>query len=238
MYVIGGEGLQAALIERDLKPVVQLDEGAVGVAQGFGPSMPWRQVVDGAILVREGLPWVATNTDLTMPTQRGIGPGNGALVRLVAEFAGREPQVAGKPARPLFEETLLRVGGRRPLVIGDRLDTDIEGAVRMGWDSLLVMTGVTDLEGLVAAPLGLRPTYLATGLSCLADPVDAPTQDSGVTALGGWSARVIDGQLEITGSGGVDDWFRVAAAAGWAFLDETGDPVSLTAVAVPDTVSL
>ena len=79
--------------------------------------------------MRDGLPWVATNTDLTIPTATGVGPGNGALVRLVAEFAGREPEVAGKPEPPLFEETLRRVGGDRPLVVGDRLDTDIEGAV-------------------------------------------------------------------------------------------------------------
>ena len=76
------------------------------VAQGYGPDMPWKQVVQGAILVRSGLPWVASNTDMTIPTATGVGPGNGTLVRLVAEFAEREPQVAGKPMPPLFEETL------------------------------------------------------------------------------------------------------------------------------------
>ena len=149
--------------------------------QGYGPDMPWKQVMRGAGLVGSGLPWVASNTDMTIPTATGSGPGNGALVKLVAEFAGREPEVAGKPQPPLFRETLTRVGGEHPLVVGDRLDTDIEGAVTMGWDSLLVLTGVTGLEELVAAGPDVRPTYVAPDLAALAQPQPAPeeTDDRG-----------------------------------------------------------
>lgn len=222
VYVIGGSGLHDALRERDLVPVTSPEDGPVAVVQGFGPDMPWRRVIDGAILVREGLPWVASNLDSTVPTQRGPGPGNGALVDLVARFAGRVPEVAGKPEAPLFEETLTRVGGERPLVIGDRLDTDIDGALVMGWDSLLVMTGVTTLADLAGLAPERRPTYVGADLSCLALPVVPAVPHGTVTTLGGWTAAVVDGRLAVTGSGDAHSWWRAAAAALWAHRDATG----------------
>ena len=143
----------------------------------------------GATLVHDGLPWVASNTDLTIPTASGTAPGNGALVRLIADFAGREPEVAGKPQSALFEETLDRVGGERPLVVGDRLDTDIEGGVAMGWDTLLVLTGVTGLEELVRAGARCRPTYVAPDLAALAEPQPAVQHDGGPSASAGGARR-------------------------------------------------
>ena len=233
VYVIGGDGLVRALRERGLEPVTDPGAEPVGVVQGYGPEMPWKQVVQGAILVAEGLPWVATNTDMTFPTATGTGPGNGALVELVARHAQREPQVAGKPQRPLFEETLLRVGGERPLVIGDRLDTDIEGAVTMGWDSLLVLTGVTGLAELVAAGPDVRPTYVAPDLATLSEPQPAAEITAEGVALGGWSATVSDDTLQVTGEGDPADWWRVVAEAAWRHLDETGQPVGTDGVTPP-----
>ncbi|MFL6062939.1 MAG: HAD-IIA family hydrolase [Marmoricola sp.] len=221
VFVIGGPGLHDALRERGLVPVTSLDERPVAVVQGYGPDMPWRQVIDGALLVRDGLPWVASNTDLTVPTEHGPGPGNGTLVRLVAEYAGREPVVAGKPQPPLFRETLARVGGRSPLVVGDRIDTDIEGARNVGWDSLLVMTGVTTLADLAAVAPDVRPTYVAADLSRLAQP-KAPRS--------AWSAEVTDGALRITGSGDLHGWWHAVATALWAHLDDTGQPASVEGV--------
>jgi len=222
VYVIGGEGLHEALRDLDLEPVVDLAEDPVAVVQGYGPDMPWRQVIDGAILVREGVPWVASNMDLTVPTPRGAGPGNGALVELVARYSGRRPHVAGKPERPLFEETLARVGGTRPLVIGDRLDTDIEGAHNVGWDSLLVMTGVTSLRDLASLTAPARPTYLGADLGCLAVPVPPVEADERGCRVGGWIARVDGGRLVVDGDGDRHDWWRAAAAALWTHLDASG----------------
>lgn len=222
VFVIGGPGLHEALRELGLEPVVDLEDDPVAVVQGYGPDMPWRQVIDGAILVREGLPWVASNMDLTVPTPRGQGPGNGALVELVARYAGRRPLVAGKPERPLFEETLTRVGGERPLVIGDRLDTDIEGARNVGWDSLLVMTGVTTMRDLAALTRPARPTYLGADLGCLALPVAPVTVEDGLCRSGGWSARVEAGRLAVEGTGDRHDWWRAVATALWTHLDATG----------------
>jgi HAD superfamily hydrolase (TIGR01450 family) len=222
VFVIGGEGLHAALLERALVPVVDLDGSSgtpVAVVQGYGPDMPWRQVIDGAILVRQGLPWIASNLDLTVPTPHGPGPGNGTLVQLVADYAGRTALVAGKPEKPLFEETLARVGGERPLVVGDRIDTDIDGAHAVGWDSLLVMTGVTGLAELASLEPARRPTYLGADLSALLVPAAGP---------GGWRASVEDGRLVVAGSGDLHSWWAAIATALWAHLDDTGAPAETT----------
>lgn len=227
VYVIGGDGLHEALRERDLVPVTDLESGPMAVVQGYGPEMPWRQVINGAILVRQGLPWVATNLDLTVPTRFGPGPGNGTLVRLVAEYADREPVVAGKPQPPLFRESLARVGGEHPLVVGDRVDTDIDGARSVGWDSLLVMTGVTTIELLAGLERDRRPTYVGADLSALLHPPAEPR---------GWHATVVQGALSVAGAGDSHSWWAAVSVALWAHLDDTGRPATTTG-AVPGSVT-
>jgi glycerol-1-phosphatase len=236
VFVIGGPGLFSALEERGLHPVQTLGEDAAAVVSGYSAEVTWRVVSEGAILVRSGLPWVASNTDLTMPSAHGLAPGNGALVELVASFSGRRPVVAGKPQPPLFEETMRRVGGSRPLVVGDRLDTDIEGARNIGYDSLLVMTGVTGLQDLVRARPEVRPTYLSNYLSGLGRPHPAPVLQEDRTVVNGWTARVEAGVLRVGGVGEPDDWWRAAAVAAWRHLDSTGGPVDTSEVQAPGSV--
>jgi glycerol 3-phosphatase-2 len=233
VFVIGGEGLEVALTERGLRPVQSMDDRPVAVVSGYHPDLRWRTVIDGAILVRRGLPWVASNTDLTVPTPAGPGPGNGVLVRAVAEFAEVAPRVAGKPEPPLVEETVRRVGGSHPLMIGDRLDTDIEGAVRSGCDSLLVMTGVTGMAELVAARPEQRPTYVSAGLSGLHEPQPEPRREGGQWTCGGWTATVERGSMRLDGAGTDSDWWRAAAAAAWTFLDEEGHAVDVSRLTEP-----
>lgn len=222
VFVIGGRGLEVALREVGLQPVSTPSDQVRAVAQGYGPDMPWRQVIAGAILVKQGLPWVASNTDLTIPTPQGHGPGNGTLVRLVADFAQREPVVAGKPEGALFETTLTRTGCDRPLMVGDRLDTDIEGGGGQGWDTLLVLTGVTGVVELLSATPQQRPSYIGLDLRDLHRPHPAPEEREGEWTCGGWSAAVTDGSLRVNGDGAAQDWWRVVAAAGWQHLDDTG----------------
>jgi len=233
VFLIGGRGLQVALEERGMVVVTTPSPQVAAVAQGYGPDMPWRQVVAGAIVVRGGVPWVASNTDLTIPTPHGAGPGNGTLVDLVARFADRTPVVAGKPEPPLFEETRDRMKATAPIVIGDRLDTDIAGAVRLGWTSLLVLTGVTGLAELVAAPPDQRPDHLGTGLGALAESHPVPSGAEGVWTLGGWSARVSEGSLLVEGGGEAVDWWRVVAQAAWHHHDATGRPADIAGVRPP-----
>jgi len=233
VFLIGGRGLEIALTEQGLRPVQDVSADPVAVASGFSADLRWGTVIAGAILVRRGLPWIASNTDLTVPTPDGPGPGNGALVGVVARFAGRDPVVAGKPESPLFEETLRRVGGSRPVVVGDRLDTDIEGATRVGWRSMLVMTGVTDLEALVAAAPELRPSYLGADLGALANSQPRVKVEGGTAGCGGWRAGVTDGALVVDGGGDTHDWWRVVAVAGWHHLDRTGGPADVSRLRAP-----
>ncbi len=242
VFVIGGEGLRVALSELGLRPVQDPKEEPAAVVSGFAADLRWSTVIAGAILVRDGLPWVASNTDLTVPTPDGPGPGNGALVEVVARFAERDPEVAAKPEPPLFEETLRRVGGEKPLVVGDRLDTDIEGANRVGYDSLLVLTGVTGLEQIVAAPPELRPRYVATDLGALARSQPEPVVEDDGVRVGRWRASVTDGALAVasddTGEQDgdateVDAWWQAAATAAWRHLDAHGSAADVSGVRPP-----
>ncbi len=149
-----------ALVARNLVPVTSADEEPVAVIQGYGPDVGWRQLAQASLVIGRGLPWVATNLDATIPTPRGRVLGNGALVAALRHACGVEPLVAGKPEPPLMLESVERTGARQPVVVGDRLDTDIEGATRSGLASLLVLTGVTDWPELCMAPAARRPTYL------------------------------------------------------------------------------
>lgn len=232
---LGAAGLEAALDEAGLVAVRTTDE-ASGVVSGYGPDVPWRAIMRTAVRVRDGLPWIASNTDLTIPTPFGTAPGHGVLVEMLSRFTGVTPVVAGKPARPLLDETVRRVGGERPLMVGDRLDTDIEGARNAGMDSLLVLTGVTGLPDLVAAPPQLRPTYLSSDLGGLGRPHEAPERRGEHWVLGDWRARVAEGALEVR-AGAADpdpeDAWRVAAAAAWAHLDASGTVADITAAGVP-----
>ncbi|MDT0405448.1 HAD hydrolase-like protein [Streptomyces edwardsiae] len=216
VLVIGGEGLRVALRERGLVPVESADDDPVAVVQGYGgPDMAWGRFAEASYAVARGLPWFASNTDLTIPSGRGIAPGNGAAVEVVRIATGAEPQVAGKPLPPMHRETILRTGAERPLVVGDRLDTDIEGAFNGEVDSLLVLTGVADGAQLLAAPPRHRPTYVDADLRGMltGQPEVAPADDGFRCA--GWTARAGAGQLELDGEGGALDGLRALCAAAW-----------------------
>lgn len=173
VLVVGGEGLIGPINDHGLRPVATYDDDPVAVVQGFSPDVGWRQLNEAVRAVRSGLPWVATNLDLTIPTATGIGPGNGLLVDVVRQVTGVEPHVAGKPEPALLEEAVRRTGARRPLLVGDRLDTDIAAANRYGCDSLLVLTGVSSRADLVDLAAELRPTFVGADLRALLGPAES-----------------------------------------------------------------
>jgi glycerol-1-phosphatase len=220
VLVVGGLGLEEALRERGLRPVRSADDDPAAVVQGYAPDVDWRQLAEGTYAVRRGVPYVASNVDLTIPTDRGIAPGNGTLVNVIRSASGVDPVIAGKPELPLHRETIIRTGARRPLVVGDRLDTDIEGAVRAGVDSLLVLTGVTTPAQLMAAPAHLRPTYLASDVRGLLVPHRGAVAADDGWRCGSWTARVRDGEavLERDPAGDPDpyDGLRALCAASWS----------------------
>ncbi|WP_329032538.1 HAD hydrolase-like protein [Streptomyces sp. NBC_01725] len=218
VLVIGGEGLRVALRERGLEPVESADDDPAAVAQGYGgPDLPWGRFAEAGYAIARGVPWFASNTDLTIPSARGIAPGNGAAVEVVRIATGADPRVAGKPLPPMHRETVLRTGAKRPIVVGDRLDTDIEGAFNGGVDSLLVLTGVTDGAQLLAAEPRHRPTYVDADLRGLLTGQPEVGARDGAFGCGGWTASVRDDALELGGDGGALDGLRALCAAAWTY---------------------
>jgi glycerol-1-phosphatase len=185
---IGGPGVAAALSAAGLTVVHRAEDAPAAVVQGYGREVGWAELAEAVVAVRGGARHVATNTDATIPSPRGPLPGNGALVGVVATVTGQAPLVAGKPDPAMHAECVRRTGARRPLVVGDRLDTDIEGARRAGADSLLVFTGVTDPAALLTAAPERRPDLLApdaAGLLTVHPPV---TGSAGTWRCGAWTA--------------------------------------------------
>jgi HAD superfamily hydrolase (TIGR01450 family) len=217
VLVVGAPALADEVRRVGLTPVDEAEARPVAVVQGYGAQVGWAQLAEACVAIRAGAQWVATNTDATLPSPRGPLPGNGSLVAaLSTALGGRVPDtVVGKPHPQLFALATRRLGAKRPLVVGDRLDTDIAGAVNAGIASLLVLTGVARPVDLLRAPTGQRPTYVATDLSGLSQSDSAvriPAWD-GAASLGGWRATVDGVHIGLSGDGHPDDAIRVLAAA-------------------------
>jgi HAD superfamily hydrolase (TIGR01450 family) len=216
VLVVGGSGLRMAVRERGLRPVSTATDRPQAVVQGYWPDLSYSMLAEGGLAVAAGALFVASNGDLTLPGERGRQPGNGSLIQVIATATGVQPLVAGKPEPPLHQESVLRTGAKHPLVVGDRLDTDIEGAHRVGADSLLVLTGVTNPAEAVLAPPSQRPTYLAEDLAGLLEPHPEVGSADGGFSCGGWTARRTEDQLELSGGGERIDGLRALCAAAWA----------------------
>lgn len=160
-------------------------EDTVAVVQGHSRTTGWLLLAEAAVALRAGAVWVACNLDATMPTERGPLPGNGSMVAALRTATGRVPQVAGKPAPALLHDAVRRNGARAALMIGDRLDTDIEGGRAAGVATLLVLTGVSDAAEVLAAPPELRPDHIGADMGALRRPPAELTPGP----RPGWSVR-------------------------------------------------
>jgi glycerol 3-phosphatase-2 len=221
ILVVGGPGIDDAVIAGGFVPVRDRSRQPAAVVQGLGKDVGWHELSEAAYAIAAGATWVATNLDPSLPTEEGFAIGNGALVGAVQIATGKDPDaVTGKPEPLLFHLATTRMGAQRPLVIGDRPDTDILGAHRSGLDSLLVLTGVTGRQGLIELfdiDPQFRPTYLAADLRALADPaeqvrIDAEAPGSGVLSdvrrlLGqAWGDPSAADQLRPTFRAALDAW--------------------------------
>lgn len=147
---------------------VAAGEQPAAVIQGYHPALPWDLIDRACYAIEDGAFWVATNLDLTRPTELGVVPGAGAQIAAVRAATGEEPVVAGKPFSPLLRETLRRLAAEKPIFIGDRIDTDIDGAAAIGIDSLFVLSGVHGKRDVLAADN--RPTHLGWDVRALLQP--------------------------------------------------------------------
>ena len=225
VLVLGTQALADEVAGAGLRPVRTVaeagDSPVAAVVQGLSPDTCQRDLAEAAVALRRGARWIAGNTDTTLPSRRGPLPGNGAFVAALRLVTGLEPVVAGKPDPALHRESVERVGARRPLVVGDRLDTDVLGAVRGGADSLLVLTGVTDRSALLTAPPGSRPTYVASDLRGLAQPHPGVEVAGDSARCRGATATWTAGAITVEGAG--DDALRAEAALAWACADAGRD---------------
>ena len=223
VLVVGAPWLSDAVAAAGLQPVRLATDDPVAVVQGHSPDTGWRDLAEACIALRAGADWVASNTDTTLPTDRGLLPGNGAMVHALMAATGLTPRVAGKPNRPLLDEAVRRVGASRPLVVGDRLDTDIEAAVLADMPSLLVLTGVSTPADVLAAPASQRPTHIAFDLRGLLEESRLATVPADAASAGNdpWKVVRADDELVLTRNGaavagGDDDGVLLAALAGLA----------------------
>ena len=177
ILVVGTDALADQLREGGFEPVRTLEDEPVAVVQGYHPTQEWHQLELGALAIQNGAHWYATNPDMTRPTERGILPGCGTQVAVVRACVDVDPRVAGKPFRPLLDETVLRLGAEHPIFVGDRLDTDIEGANAVDMDSLFVFTGAHGKKDLLAAEPIARPTHLGWDVAALLQPSHAVEMD-------------------------------------------------------------
>ena len=166
--VVGAPAFANLVREAGFQVVTSADDEPEVVFQGLSKELTWADLAEGALAIRAGARWIASNTDTTLPTERGLLPGNGAFVKAMEVTTDRRPEVAGKPGAEILIRAAQGIGSKRPLVIGDRLDTDIAGACAAQMDSLMVLTGVSTEAEALRADTDSRPTFVAPGLESLA----------------------------------------------------------------------
>ena len=217
VLVVGTDSLADEIAAVGLRPVRLFQDKPHAVVQGHSTETGWINLAEAALAIRAGALWVAANVDATLPTERGLLPGNGSMVAALKAATDAEPQVAGKPSPTLMTDALARGDFRAPLVVGDRLNTDIAGANAAGLPSLMVLSGVNSARDAVHAVREQRATYIGCDLRSL-------HQDADVLAVAPQPAwQVEDGDMSVTVSAGRDDGasddlsiVRAVANAVWA----------------------
>ncbi|MDR1392411.1 MAG: HAD-IIA family hydrolase [Bifidobacteriaceae bacterium] len=227
VMAVGGNGLTEAVTKAGFKLVTAAIERPAAVIQGLSPALQWRDLEEAAYAIEAGAAYFATNLDKNLPTEFGFAPGNGAMVQALVVTTGVVPKASGKPHALIFHLAAERGKAERPVVIGDRLDTDIRGANNAGYPGLLVLTGVSKaVDALMAGPAE-RPSLIARDLRALSQPHQAPVRE-GAYWVCGQARSWVDGNrvvLEDAGSASDDavvsePALRAALAAGWFAADQ------------------
>lgn len=215
VLIVGTESLADEIAAVGLRPVRRCDDEPVAVVQGHSTATGWSDLAEAALAIRGGALWVAANVDRTLPSERGLLPGNGAMVAALQAATDAEPQIAGKPAPTLLKDAVARGDFRNPLVIGDRLDTDIAGANAAEMPSLMVLTGVNSARDAIYATPPQRPTYIGLDLRSLhQDPAMLA-----VTAQPAWHVHAQEQAVTVSADGDDDgdglSVVRAVASAVW-----------------------
>ena len=147
VQLVGGPGVWNAMITRGFQPA-NSPQAADFVVVGMDFNLDYRKCAEATLAIAAGADFIATNVDSTFPSEEGNIPGAGAIVALLQTASGVEPTVIGKPSPGMFEEALARLAlqPHECLMVGDRYETDIEGAQKIGIWTLGIGTGVTSVE--------------------------------------------------------------------------------------------
>ncbi|MFV0427644.1 MAG: HAD-IIA family hydrolase [Beutenbergiaceae bacterium] len=232
VLVVGGAGLREALTIEGMSVVDSADQAPAVVVQGFAPTVGWPELTEAVLAINAGAQHIASNLDATLPLERGSALGNGSLVAAVVNATGQTPRSTGKPAAEIFHQAAAAAAAENPIVIGDRFDTDLQGAKTAGYPGMHVLTGVDGAAGLLRCPAPQRPTLLALDLRGLLEP------HPGVQPAGQWwqcgdvAARILDGAIEVSDGTATStlsnamtitlDQLRAACVAAWTASDAAG----------------
>jgi HAD superfamily hydrolase (TIGR01450 family) len=217
VLVAGADALRDEVVAVGLRVVSDADAEPDAVVMGYDPELTYQRLAEACIAIRRGALFVASNLDATLPTPRGPLPGMGSLAALVITATDTHPVVAGKPAQALFDESVSRTGAKRTLVVGDRLDTDIEGARNAGLAAMAVLTGVTDLHALATARPSQRPDFVAADLRALTEEHPAALDGRSGDALAEYDEKL---QGVVVRNRGTDtETLAAVVTAGWQAVD-------------------
>lgn len=227
VLVTGSVALAQEVTALGMTVVESANDSPDVVIQGFDPALGWADLAEASYAINAGATWIATNTDMTIPRDRGIAPGNGSLVAVVRAAVAHDPLVAGKPEAPLFHTAANRLGATRPLVVGDRLDTDILGGNNAGMATALVLTGVDSGATALRAITAERPQFIIDTLAQLYQPYPEIKHDGARATCGAAAATVtgVQGQqrIQIVGDPADTDAWRAACAAWWAAVPDAAE---------------
>ena len=243
VFVLGGPGLRQALEEQGFELVDSADDEPAAVVQGLDKEVNWTLLSEGAFAIERGAAFYASNLDATLPVERGQALGNGSLVRAIQHATRKRPTAGGKPEPGIYRRASQLVGATNPMAVGDRLETDIMGAVAAGVPAMHVLTGVHQARAVLRAPRGQRPTYLALDMRGMLEAHPAPKHHRDGTWTCGLSqvAKVTRGgtltldDIELTDAVTISiDSYRALAAAAWEWSDGSGNPVTCPEITVVD----
>ena len=242
VLVIGGDGLVEAVTNAGFEVVTSADDEPAAIAQGWDPSIDWAKLSEGVYALAKGARFFASNLDPTLPTERGFALGNGSLVRAVQNASGIRPTAGGKPEPGIYDRTAALVGAENPVCVGDRLDTDVLGAIRAGYPAMHVLTGAYSAREVILAPKGQRPSFIAMDLRGLNESHPQPKHHVDGTWTCGISQVAKATRDDVLTLDGVPltepttvtlDSYRALAAAAWDHSAE-GYPVNCPEITVVD----
>jgi 4-nitrophenyl phosphatase len=175
IFVIGSVGARQPLLDMGFTLTglyeTEADNRADLVVSGLDKALTWDKLATAALNIRAGAEFYATNGDVTLPTERGVVPGNGATLAALQAATGVAPTIIGKPEPIIYQQALALLGvePQYTIAIGDRLGTDILGAIYTGIRSVLVLTGISKESDIEFVDYG--PTWIMKDIQAIAQAI-------------------------------------------------------------------